>query len=366
VIGSMRLAPIALLVLGAIDAAGYSVIAPTVPAIARAEDAGPAVMGALVASFAAGTLVGYLLAGLVVARRGVRAALLVGIALIALGSLAFVLEGGLGAYFVGRVTMGLGSGGLWIALTLATIERSPGREYVQMSRLLAAYSVGALLGPALAALGGIRAPFLAYLLLVAASVPLVFALGDPAATKRLGSDRRTLRLPGFWLAGGGVLFAILALGVVEGVLPLHFASALSQAQVAGLLVGTSLVVGTSAVAAGAGRPRPLLAASLVLAVVGIGLAGAGSGLGLWLPALGLVGLGIGLGETAAAGILLDQVGSQRIVTAMVVWSQLGLLGYMVGPLAGGLVAAGLGYDWLVLVPLAAGAPVAVALARSWR
>ena len=352
--------------LGAIDAAGYSVIAPTVPAIARAEDAGPVLIGALVASFAAGTLVGYFLAGLVVARRGVRAALVLGIALIMLGSLGFVLGGGLAAYFVGRITMGLGSGGLWIGLTLATLERSPGREYRQMSRLLAAYSVGALLGPALAALGGVRAPFLAYMLLVAASVPLVFVLGDPAASRQLGSDPGTLRLPGFWLAGAGVLFSILALGVVEGVLPLHFASALSQAQIAGLLVGTSLVVGASAAAAGAGRPRPLLVAALGLAVVGIGLAGAGAGVGVWLPALGLAGLGIGLGETAAAGILLEEVGTQRIVTAMVVWSQLGLLGYMAGPLAGGAVAAGLGYDWLVLVPLAAGVPVAVAFARSRR
>jgi MFS family permease len=366
VTGPARLAPIALLVLGAIDAAGYSVIGPTVPAIARAEDAGPAVMGALVASFAAGTLVGYFLAGLVVARRGVRTALLLGIGLIVLGSLAFVLEGGLAAYFVGRVTMGLGSGGLWIALTFAMLERSPGREYVQMSRLLAAYSLGALLGPALAALGGVRAPFLAYMLLAAATVPLVFMLGAPAAAGHLGSGRQAFRLPGFWLAGTGVLFSILALGVVEGVLPLHFASALSQAQIAGLLVGTSLVVAASAVAAGGRRPRPLLAATLVLVVVGIGLAGAGAGIGLCLPALALAGLGIGLGETAAAGILLEGVGTQRIVMAMVVWSQLGLLGYMAGPLAGGAVAAGLGYGWLVLVPLAAGVPVVVAFARSRR
>jgi MFS family permease len=366
VTGSARLAPIALLVLGAIDAAGYSVIAPTVPAIARAEDAGPVLIGALVASFAAGTLVGYFLAGVAVTRFGVRATLVLGIGLIVLGSLAFVLEGGMAAYFVGRITMGLGSGGLWIGLTLAMIERSPGREYVQMSRLLAAYSVGALLGPALAALGGIRGPFLAYLILAAASVPLVFLLGSQATSPRVGSDPRTLRTPGFWLAGSAILFAILALGVVEGVLPLHFASDLSQTQIAGLLVGTSLVVGASAAAAGGLRPLPLLAVMLALVVAGIGLAGAGDAVALWIPALGLAGLGVGLGETAAAGVLLEEVGTQRIVTAMVVWSQLGLLGYLVGPLAGGAVSAGLGYEWLVLVPLAAAVPVVVAFAWSHR
>jgi MFS family permease len=235
-----------------------------------------------------------------------------------------------------------------------------------MSRLLAAYSLGALLGPAFAALGGIRDPFLAYMLLVAASFPLAFTLGSPASRTALGSDRRIFGLRGFWLAGAGILFSILALGVVEGVLPLHFASTLSQAQIAGLLVGTSLVVATSAVAAGGRRPRPLLRAALVPAVVGIALAGAGTGVAAWLPALALAGLGIGLGETAAAGVLLEEVGTQRVVTALVVWSQLGLLGYMVGPLAGGAVAAGLGYRWLVVVPLAAGVPVLVAFARPRR
>src|SRR5207248_102431 len=82
------------------------------------------------------------LAGLGVARGGVRKTLVAGIVLIVLGSLGFVLGGGLAAHFAGRVAMGLGSGGLWIGVTVAILERSPGREYVQMSRLLAAYSVG--------------------------------------------------------------------------------------------------------------------------------------------------------------------------------------------------------------------------------
>ena len=45
---------------------------------------------------------------------------------------------------------------------------------------------------------------------------------------------------------------------------------------------------------------------------------------------------------------------ERIVTAMVVWSQIGIIGYLLGPLAGGLVAAGPGYAFIGLVPAAAG------------
>ena len=101
-------------------------------------------------------------------------------------------------------------------------------------------------------------------------------------------------------------------------------------------------------------------------IAGIALAGGTHSVGPWLPALALVGAGIGIGQTAATGILLEEVGMRRMVAAMVVWSQFGLIGYLAGPLAGGGVAAGLGYGWLVLVPLAAAVPVAAAFARSCR
>jgi hypothetical protein len=37
-----------------------------------------------------------------------------------------------------------------------------------------------------------------------------------------------------------------------------------------------------------------------------------------------------------------------------VWSQIGIVGYLLGPLAGGIVAEGAGYGYLWLVPAAAG------------
>ena len=48
-----------LLALGALDAAGYSVIVPVAPAIADATGAGPAIIGLLVASFPAGMVAGF-------------------------------------------------------------------------------------------------------------------------------------------------------------------------------------------------------------------------------------------------------------------------------------------------------------------
>jgi len=353
---------LALLGLGALDAAGYSVIVPVTPAIAATTGAGPALIGALVASFPAAMLVGYTLAGHGVRRRRPTVVLAGALALLALGSLGFALGSGLPAYFAARLVMGLGSGGLWIAITFATLERWPGQEYLCMSRIYAAYSVGGLVGPALGTIGGVRGPFLAYLALVLLAMPLVVAVGTPPRRRRFEPDRSVLRLPGFWLACVGVLFAILALGLVEGVLPLHVADRLQQAQIGWLYVGLALLLAVSAVVAGRLAPRRAVAASVVLVPAGVALAGVAGTLPLFVVGLALAGIGIGIGETGSTGVLLEEVAPERIVTAMVLWSQLGIVGYLAGPVVGGAVAEAFGFQAVGLVPLAVAVPL---LAAFW-
>src|SRR3990170_4492598 len=171
-----------LMVLGALDAAGYSVMAAGAAAIARATGAGPALIGALVASFPVVIMVGFLLAPPGVKKGRSTAVLLVSLGLVALGSLGFVAGHTLEIYFAARLVMGLGSGGVWIGVTFGTLERWPGQEYLCMSRIFSAYAVGAMVGPALGAIGGIRAPFLAYLALLCASAILVVLMEDPPRT----------------------------------------------------------------------------------------------------------------------------------------------------------------------------------------
>lgn len=230
-----------------------------------------------------------------------------------------------------------------------------------MSRIFAAYSIGGLVGPALGAIGGTSAPFLAYLALVCGAVPLVLVMPEPSERRAFVSDRSALRIRGFWLAAAAILFAVLALGMLEGVLPLHFAERLSQAEIGALYVGLALVVATSAAAAGSRPPRAMVFGSVLLAVAGIALAGAVSELPLWLLALLLAAVGIGIGNTGSLGILVESVNVERIVTAMVVWSQLGIIGYLLGPLVGGTIAEHFGYAAIGLLPAAAGAAVLLLL-----
>src|SRR5688500_4870873 len=96
-----------LLALGALDATGYSVIVPVAPAIADASGAGPATIGLLVASFPAGMVAGFALAGSLVRRYGARPLVMGSLAVVALGALGFVLGDSLAVYFPSRLLMGL-------------------------------------------------------------------------------------------------------------------------------------------------------------------------------------------------------------------------------------------------------------------
>lgn len=343
-----------LLALGALDAAGYSVIVPVAPAIADATGAGPATIGLLVASFPAGMVAGFALAGSAVRRHGSRALLIGSLLTVSAGALGFVLGDSLGIYFVARTLMGLGSGGIWIGVTFDTLERWPGQEYLCMSRIFAAYSVGGLIGPALGAFGGIEGPFLAYLILLLVALPVVLLVDRPETRREFAADRGALRTRAFWIASAAILFAVLALGVLEGVLPLHLAEQLSQAQIGALYVGASLVVALSATASGGRGPGLVVFAAVLLTVAGLSLAGIVADVPLWLLSVGLAAVGIGLANTGSLGLLVEAVPVERIVTAMVVWSQVGIVGYLLGPLAGGLVAEGLGYPFVGLVPALAG------------
>jgi MFS family permease len=214
--------------------------------------------------------------------------------------------------------------------------------------------------------GGIRTPFLIHLALVVALGLALTRIGPPRERIDFRSDRAALRTRGFWLASAGILLVALALGAFDGPLPLHFAEQLAQAEIAALYVAAALIGAVCATLAGYLPPRPGLAAATVLLPAGVALAGLTSNVSLWVLAAVVVGIGLGLGESGSLGVLLEAVGVERIVVAMVVWSQLWAVGYLVGPAVGGGVAEALGFGAIGLVPLAAalGVVATFAVARA--
>jgi MFS family permease len=351
-----------LLGVAALDAAGYSMIAPVVPAISDQTGAGPGVIGALVAMFAVGQLIGFPLAGRGIQRRHASVVLWAALALMALGDLGFIVGESLGVYFPARVLMGIGAGGLWMGVTFAVLEHFPGQELPRLSGVLAAYSVGGIAGPAMGAAGGIQGPFVVHLAASALAAVAIAALGAPRERAEFGSDRAALRTAGFWLASAGILMIALGYGAIDGPLPLHFDERLDQSEIAGLYVIGALVLGASAAAAGRGPPRPMLAAAAVVITGGIGLAGLTETVPWWIAGIALTSVGLGIGETGALGILLETVGAARLVLAMVVWSQVWAVGYLAGPAVAGAVAESAGFGAIGLVPLGAALLVLVALA----
>lgn len=349
----MRSTYLILLGVAALDAAGYSIIAPVVPAIADETGAGPGVIGALVGTFAVGQLLGFPLAGRGVQRRHASFVLVTSLVLMLVGDLGFVLGDSLAVYFPARLLQGIGAGGLWMGVSFAILERFPGEELRRLSGVLAAYSVGAIAGPAMGAVGGIRGPFLVHLAAVLLAAVAIAAIGAPRERAQFGSDRAALRTAGFWLASAGILMVALGYGALDGPLPLHFADRLGQGEIAALYVIGALVLGASAVAAARGAPRPMLVAAAVVITLGIALAGMTDTVPWWLGAIALASVGLGIGETGALGILLETVGPERIVLAMVVWSQVWAVGYLAGPAAAGAVAESLGFAAIGLVPLVA-------------
>jgi MFS family permease len=358
------LAYVVLLALGALDAAGYSIIAPVVPEIDEATGAGPAVLGALVACFAVGQLAGYPLGGRGVQRRQATFVLAASLLLIVVGDLGFVLGEGLAVWFPARLLQGIGAGGLWMGISFAVIERFPGQEFQRLTGVLAAYGAGAIAGPAMGAAGGIRTPFLLHLVLVVVLALALAWIGAPRERAAFRSDRAALRSPGFVLASAGILLVALALGTFDGPLPLHFAELLSQAEIAALYVAAAVVAAVCATVAGRLPPRPTLAVATVLIPAAVALAGLTESVAVWVVVGVLFGVGLGIGEAGALGVLLSSVGVERIVLAMVVWSQVWALGYLAGPAAAGGIAEVFGFGAIGLVPLAAALLVGVVFLRA--
>ena len=114
------------------------------------------------------------------------------------------------------------------------------------------------------------------------------------------------------------------------------------------------------------KPLRALTIAVPLAVAGIAVVAGADAVAAWVAGLAVAAAGIGLANTGSIGVLLAGIPADRSVTAVVVWSQVGIVGYLLGPLVGGPVVEAFGFPALGLVVVAAALPVLLLVQRNPR
>ena len=333
-----------------VDTMFYAAITPLLPHLARELSLGKNGAGVLTGAYAAGTLVGSLPAGWVIARAGVRPAMLLGLTLMSAAGLSFAFARDIAVLDAARFLQGVGGACCWatgMAWLAAAAPRERRGQVIGSAIGVAVF--GVQLGPVLGALAtwiGREAAFSTavvfglvlgcWALATPGRAPALDAPASPAVAFR---DRRMLA--GMWLTA----LPASAFGVITVLAPLRldalgagglalgatfFAAAGAEALVnpavgrftdrrgARRLIPAALVASGVAIVL---LPLPGSAAVLAIClVVAIGVLGA-----LWVPAMGVL-------TSGAERIGLDN----GFATAFFTFAWAG--GFAVGAVAGGALA----------------------------
>ena len=360
----------------AVDTLFFTALTPLVPHFADKYELSKAGAGVFISTYAAGTLLGAIPAGLATIRLGPKPTVLIGLGLMTAASLGFSLAGDIWALGLSRLFQGVGSSCSWaggLAWVIASTPRE--RRGELLGTAMGAAVFGALLGPVLGALAGIVGIRAAFLGVTVAGIALA---GWAAATPGVAPERQALRagllamrerslVVGLWL----IVLPALLFGVLIVLVPLR----LSQHGWGTIAIG-ALFLATTALEMvlnpllgrltdRRGRMRPVRAALLASILVSAALA--------WATEPGLIAplvlaSGIAYGAFYTPGLALVSHGAELAGVAQglafglvnACWG----IGALVGPAAGGALAgvAGDAVPYLVL----AGVCVATYLATRAR
>jgi len=360
-----------------VDTLLYSALTPLLPHFARDLHLSKAGAGVLVAAYAAGALVGGLPGGAAAVRLGARRAVLVGLTLMGLSSLGFAYAHGFWPLATARFLQGCGSGFTWagaFAWLLAAAPRD--RRGALIGTAMGAAVFGALFGPvvgALAALVGRGAVFsgIAGLAVVlgAWTLRLEPVAPEPPSVSSMGRALRESR----FAAGLGLMgLASLLWGVLTTLAPLRLAAAGwgAAAIAAAWIVGSALETALSPIAGRTidrrGVALPVQVALGAGIVVSVGLALSPRPLA-YVPILVAAGGAYGVLFTPAFALIAEGAERSGLPQGMAfgLMNAAWATGALVGPAAGGAVAAATGdvVPFLVSAGFCATALAAVRRAR---
>jgi MFS family permease len=338
------------------DVAFYSAIAPLLPDYVSELGLSKAEAGLLSASYAAGTLLASLPAGLLASRVGPRRTVIGGLVLLGFSSLAFGFGQSIGLLDAARFVQGVSGALIWSgALTWLITTAPPERRGSVIGTALGTAVAGALIGPALGALAaeiGTEPVFAAVLGI--AAVFIVFAWRTPEAAtperQRLGETLAAIATRPILTATAFVAVPSAMFGAVEVLVPLRVndlggGHALIAA---GFIVGAAIEAGLAPLAGRysdrVGRALPFVA-GLTVAALAMVVIGVAQGVAVVLGGLLIASLGGGmcfapaltlLSETAEAGSVHQGLSAGLSNMA---WAS----GQVAGGLAGGGVASLAGY-----------------------
>jgi MFS family permease len=334
------------------DVVFFSAIAPLLPDYVAELGLSKAQAGVLSASYAAGTLLFALPAGLFAAQAGPRRTVIGGLLLLGVASVAFGFAHTFLLLDAARFTQGIAGALIWSgALTWLVTTAPPERRGSVIGTALGTAVAGALFGPALGALAaevGTEKVFSAVL-----GVAIVLALVASRLPEAEAPERRDLRevvetifSRPIVLATAFVAIPSVMFGAVEVLVPLQIAG-LGGGHVliaGGFIAGAALEAVLAPIAGRysdrAGRRIPFMV-GLSICAVAMAAVALGQSLGMVMTGLILTSLGGGICFTPALTMLSEMAESSRLHQGFaaglsnMAWAA----GQVVGGLAGGGVAS---------------------------
>jgi MFS family permease len=337
-------------VLVLVDTMLYAALTPLLPHFADVLHLSKAAAGVLVASYAAGALIGGLPGGRAAARLGPRRAVLTGLALMALSSIGFALAGSFATLVLARMIQGIGSAFTWAGAFAWLMSSTPqGQRGEVIGRAMGAAVLGELLGPVIGVAAGAFGRATVFAALAGLAVILAFltlridtdSVAEPVdVTIRSALKARRFTSGLVLLAVGSMLF-----GVLSVLAPLHLAAAGWSATAIGatFLVAAAFeasespFIGRLSDARGALTPARLA----LLASVPVSLALATGAVPLiYAPLVVLAGMSYGAMFTPSFALVSDGAESAGLAQGMAfgLMNAAWAVGAVIGPAAAGAIA----------------------------